>query len=290
MREYDKIITIDKEEAKPCLQGRCYIFEKIDGANISIFFKDNDIVITSRHKILYKSGKIYDSFRGLINYILSQENILNMVKHNPYYIFYGEYLVKHTLKYPDNFMNKVWFFDIYDTLLRRYLYWEVIENIFEKFKVNYVPLLGIEYNPNINTLHNYLNINRFQASPKQEGIVIKNYFYINPYGRQQWVKMVNEEFKEVKTIKKDKKSIEEIIAEKFCVNNRVIKIYHNIMSEQIPLEKKIAKAINLVFYDILKEELPDLIIKKTPKIDFFKLKNLIANITKNIILDNNERR
>jgi hypothetical protein len=199
-RKYDSVERYGKEEVEDILKGTCYIFEKLDGCNISVFFNaEQGLVITSRNRILYstKDGLI-DNMRGVVDYIKERPNIAEMCRNNYECIFYAEYLTKHTVKYPIEHTNHLFFFDVFDTKVNKYVTYEILESISNMYEVNYIPVLAILDNPTIEQCKEYLNINNFKGDPQQEGIVIKNYSYYNKFGRPTYAKIVNEQFKEVK--------------------------------------------------------------------------------------------
>jgi hypothetical protein len=220
-RTYDKVERLGKEEVEGILNGTVYVFEKIDGANVSLYWdKENGLVICSHNNIVY-SDKFGGNFRGIVEYVKANPNIVEMVKRHSLCIFYGEWLVHHTIKYPPEYINRIWFFDIYSRDINKYLTWNENRYVFESYKVNYITLKDILQNSNIEKLQEYMKDNQFKGEPQQEGIVIKNYNFINKYGRQQWAKIVNEQFKEVAREPKEKSQLEVKLAQRYVTEARV---------------------------------------------------------------------
>lgn len=332
MRRYDDIERLGKEETEGILNGECYISEKIDGANCSLYWnEEKGLTICSRNNIVY-TDLDGGNFRGVKEYIDKYSNIARMIQANPDYIFYCEWLVKHSLSYPEHTANHLWFYDIYDNVNYKYLHYSKCLDIWKAFNVNYLPVLDIIQNPTVEDLQKYLNLNNLQAQPRQEGIVIKRYDFINKFGRQQWAKIVNEEFKEVNKklfsykseccqssvfLKSDKyycmkceketlvnktthfESIEEKIAEKFVTKARIEKLLNKILDTYYPYrpqeinvhhhtfsEKDTAQVIERTFYDVINEEMYDIIKDfKYPKIDFKVLRKYIVDKTKIIFFN-----
>jgi len=54
-KEYKKIQALHKEECDGILHGTCYLQEKVDGANASIWVEDGNIHCGSRTRDLTKS-------------------------------------------------------------------------------------------------------------------------------------------------------------------------------------------------------------------------------------------
>ena len=287
MRKYDDVERLGKDEVEGILNGTCYIFEKIDGANISLYW-DNEkgLVICSRNAQVF-SDKDGGNFRGIVEYIAMHENIRKMVMEYPSFIFYGEWLVKHTIKYPETLINTIWFFDMYNTVTNKYLHIKECLDIWDYFNVERIPILNEIDNPTSEDLQKYMNVNNFNGEPQQEGIVIKNYSFINKYGRQQWAKIVNEQFKEVKKEQKGIKSgIEEKISENYITLARVQKVINKIydVMKQIDgdiiklTEKNTGEVLSRTYYDLIQEDIWEILKKeKMPIIDFKKLKKYSDN-------------
>lgn len=196
-KKYEKVVALGKDEVEGILDGLCYIFEKIDGANCSVYWDEECGLCFASHNQNVYSEEHGGDFRGVVTYLQQNPQIKRMVQNFPNYNFYGEWLVKHSLNYPTFNMNIIWFYDIFDRKTEKYLSWEYIEEIFKTYEVSYIPLLAMYQNPTLEQLNECLDVNKFKASPRQEGIVIKRYDYINKFGRTQWAKIVNAEFKEV---------------------------------------------------------------------------------------------
>ena len=62
-RQYEKLMRLGKEETAGILQGKCFIQEKIDGANTSIWLEDGEICCGSRRR---KLGD--EDFNGFVEY------------------------------------------------------------------------------------------------------------------------------------------------------------------------------------------------------------------------------
>lgn len=194
-RKYDSVERMGKEDTEGILNGTVYLQTKMDGSNISIYW-DNGIVITSRNRILYKDGVVFDNFSGLVDKVLHTSEINTMVGANPYYIFYAEYTRKHTIKYPLEITNQIYFYDIFSRFTGKYLPSPNSELQFKMYHVNYIPILATLQNPTLEEVKKYMLENPFDGQPQNEGIVIKNPTFVNKFGRQCYGKLVNEQFKE----------------------------------------------------------------------------------------------
>lgn len=96
-----------------------YIEEKIDGANAAIRYdsETDTVICQSRKKILneennlrgfYEWGQTLD--KGKIKEILGDNLVL-----------FGEWLVPHSVVYPEDKYNHMYFYDCYDVIEEKYL-------------------------------------------------------------------------------------------------------------------------------------------------------------------------
>jgi hypothetical protein len=234
MRKYDDVERIGKEEVEGLLNGEVHIFEKIDGANVSLYWdSEKGVCIASRNTEIY-SDKNGGNFRGIIEYLKKNPSLRKMVEEYPNFIFYGEWLVPHKVKYPEGISHNIWFFDIFDTSIQKYLPHYLCLPIWKMFEAKNSPVLGVEQNPTPISLAPYLKFNSFKGSPCQEGIVLKNYAFVNKFGRQQWGKIINEVYAEAQQTKDPKNmgDIELKLVEEYVTKNRIEKIIEKIRDGQ----------------------------------------------------------
>lgn len=307
---YEKVERIEKEECRGLLQGKSYIFEKIDGANSQIYF-DTNISYASRNRVLGIGDKLLsgDSFRGFYNWI--QENSIKLLDFfivYPNVILYGEWLVKHTIPYPAEFLSKFYCFDVMDDKGKFAIptdpVWEHLQSIFNYPIV--IPCDGIVENCSIEDLKKYLEMPSHYDAPYREGIVIKNYNFINKYGRTPYGKLLNKDFMEVKGKTKkniDPSELEVELTNTYCTKARVVKVCEKVRTKETlksddpaiyaepgvyaKLEMKhIPQVMNIVFYDIITEDMNDMLKKfKYPTIDFKKFKFLVFESAKKYFVE-----
>ena len=311
--EYEKVERIEKEECRGLLEGKSYIFEKIDGANSQIYF-DTNISYASRNRVLGIGDQLLsgDHFRGFYDWV--QENsipLYTFFSKYPNITLYGEWLVKHTVQYPTEVMAKFYCFDIMDDMGKFAIptdpVWKYLQSMF-----NYpiiVPCDGIVENCTIEDLKKYLEMPSHFGAPYREGIVIKNYDFINKYGRNPYGKLLNKDFMEVKGKTKKNVNPEDIEVEltnTYCTKARVAKIcekikdnlfVNSVCRDAVPKEivldtrsclemKDIPKIINMVFYDIITEDMNDMLKKfRYPTVDFKKFKFLVFDAAKKYFVE-----
>ena len=250
------------------------IQEKIDGANFSIRYDEDDNVIRaySRKKELNKENDLRGAFGWSQN--LNVDLVRSVLGNN--LILFAEWLVPHTVKYPQERYNNVYCYDVYDTENEQYFSQDKVKEIVDKLGLIYVPVF---YDGEFTS---WEDVKEFVGKTELggeygEGIVIKNQTKLNnknlrlPY----YTKIVCEEFCETKAQKKykvlniDAFAAREFIQEKVSsvvTEARVRKLIHKMVDDGIIPEdwssrdmSVIAKNLGReVYYDCLEEE-PDIV-------------------------------
>lgn len=282
-RKYDKIHRLGKDEVAGILDGDCYIQEKIDGANTSIWIDAGVIQCGSRNRHL-----IDDQFNGFVQYAKDSKPINDFFAKNPSSILYGEWLVKHTIAYKETCYRKFYLFDIYSD--GGFLSPEDVEVIASEFGIDYIPVICKLKNPEIEELKEYVGKSAY--GEKGEGIVIKNMEFINSFGDMCYAKLVSDTFKEKNLLAfNDNDKHAENYNEMYFVNKymtlaRVCKIMDKLqpeINERLDL-KHIPRICNSSYHDMLTEEIWEA-SKKIDGINFKTLKNLAYKKSKMIYMD-----
>ena len=184
-------------------------------------------------------------------------------------VLFGEWLVSHTIAYPDDRYQNAYFYDVWDTESERYLDQDKVEDIVKQLNLIYVPVF---YK---GTFESWDHLKQFVGrtdlgGENGEGIVVKNMTRLNdPNTRLPfYTKIVADKFAEKKSVKKfDEGKLErraklQAIVESVVTEGRVIKLVHKMVDEGIIPEDwdeydmgTIAKNIGKeVYYDCVKEE------------------------------------
>jgi hypothetical protein len=177
---------------------------KVDGANAAIRYdaETDSIVAQSRKNILNTSNTL----RGFYEFtqLLVKDRIKAVLR--PEYIIYGEWLVPHTVKYPELAYNKFYVYDIYDTERNNWAPQEYVEEI---AKLLHLPYIKTWYDGEFISWEHCKSFlpNSAYGEVEQEGIVVKNMTKLNSLDNHEpfYVKIVNTRFKE-KMERKEKKS------------------------------------------------------------------------------------
>lgn len=295
-KKYQHIERFGKTEVNNINIGMCYIFPKIDGTNASLWCeKINPLNGNKQIKLLAGSRNrqldIENDNAGFYKWAIEQKNIGEFFLEYPNLRLYGEWLVPHSLKtYNENAWRNFYVFDVMDG--DDYLQYELYKDILDNFNIEYIPPICKIQNPTIERLNDQLEKNDYLIKDGLgvgEGIVIKNYKYVNRYGRQVWAKIVTSEFK-VKHKKvmgvcelKEKLLVENEIVNKYITLSLVEKEYSKIKNSDGWESKFIPKLLNIVYYCLITEECWNFTKEfKNPTISFSMLKNLTTQKIKEL--------
>ena len=289
--KYQHLERLHTDETDGIEVGTTYVFPKIDGTNGSIWYDPlySDIAAGSRNRHL----SIEADNAGFLAAMRNSEQHNQLVHKYPQLIFYGEWLVPHSLKtYREDAWRKFYIFDVYDRANNKYLPYEDYRTILELYKVDYIAPIAIVKNGNYEVYQECLSRNHFLIDDGKgvgEGIVIKNYAYQNKYGRQTWAKLITNAFKEEHHKEMGAplvggEIIEDKIVSKYVTQHLVDKTYAKIVNEMDGWSSKyIPRLLHTVYYDLVTEETWNILKEfKQPKIDFRTLNNLCIQKVKEL--------
>ena len=180
------------------LDGKIYVYPKLDGSNHCVWWDDDRGAMrcASRNQVLTSE---YDSTKFVHTYVIPNMDKLEfLVRDNMKLTFYGEFMRPHVIK---DYYNDVWddwyVFDVVNQETGKWMSFEEYQPILEQYNISYIPPMKVLENPTREDLDACVNNNHFmmQDDCLGEGIVIKNYDFVNRYGRTTWAKIVREEFK-----------------------------------------------------------------------------------------------
>jgi len=278
-QEFKKYMHIERfgtTETQGIENGMCYVFPKIDGTNSQLWRDDENIRAGSRNREL----SVNNDNAGFMNWAIGQKNIHDFFNEYPNLRLYGEWLVPHSLKtYNQSAWRKFYVFDVMEG--ENYLPYEEYSAILEPFGIEFIPPLCKVENPAYERLISQLEKNGYLIEDGKgigEGIVIKNYNYVNKFGRVTWAKIVTNEFKakhakcQVTEIK-ESKIIEQEICEKYVTKSLIEKEFSKIENENNGWSSKfIPRLINTVYYCLITEECWNFVKEfKFPNVDFKRL-------------------
>jgi len=290
-QRYQHVEKLGTAETDGILLGTCYIFPKLDGANASIWkSEDGKLCVGSRNQEITGS----DALKGLYEYACTHTGTQKYLADHPERRLYGEWLIPHTIKdYRDDVWKKFYVFDIVDKDGNYYTYDTIgVDAAFYGF--NFIPCLASIKNPSTEQLMKLVETNDYLMKDGSigEGIVIKNYDFVNRYGRVTWAKIVRSEFKDKnrqvfeRRLQNGPDRVEFKIAEEPALRTIAEKVYANMLYEWPTINltfnpKKIPQLLGIVWHDFVTEELWGWMKKyKNPTIDFKVLGKLVTERTK----------
>ena len=286
--KYYHLERLGNSEVENVHVGTVFIQPKLDGTNSSIWFEKGELQTASRNRHL----SLEKDNAGFCAYV--QENkgkFLPLFTLLPNVILYGEFLVKNVIKtYRSDAWRKFYVFDV--ALIRdselEYLTPEQYQPVLESLNIDYVPVISKVENFTGDWAQ-FLSLATFLLDPtiennKAEGIVIKNYNFVNKYGRKTFAKLINTEVmlnaKKTNSKVHEQGGLELEIAQKYVTS-------HMIDKERAKIENATGngsiqgRLLQTIFYTLIQEELWDILKKyKNPTIDFKKLNREVIEIVK----------
>lgn len=222
------------------------VSEKIDGANASIRYdaETGSLIAFSRRQRLTEDNNL----QGFYAYVLTLDPVKWAdVTSDGRYIVFGEWLVKHTIKYPDALMRQFYVFDVWDTEAEQYVPWFLTYQIAQALGLKTAPIF---YDGEFTTwedLYAFVGRTEMQAEPTGEGIVIKSQDRLdNKFsGTPAYVKIIAKEFSEVHQSKPQKEIDPAKIAAKQAAEAQV---------ETIVTQRRVEKTIQKFVEDNLIRE------------------------------------
>ena len=290
--KYTHIERLGTVETEGILNGDCYIFPNIDGTNGSIWLGEEYIECGSRKRKL----SLTEDNRGFWAYVHKHDEFRKFFESYPGLRLYGEWLVPHTLRqYSDTAWNNFYVFDV--EMDGKYMSYDEYYPILRNKFITHIPVLSKIHNPTMKQLENLLNLNNYLIDTNKpgdnigEGIVIKNYDFINKYGNPCYAKIVRNEFtnRNSQKTKKTKTSnlsneLEIEIANTYCTEAFVKKEYEmNIEKNGGWSSRMIPQLLGTVYHEVINEEAWHIVHDyKNPTINFKELQKQIQNKTKQI--------
>jgi hypothetical protein len=282
--QYLHIENLNNVEVEGILDGICYIFPKLDGTNGSVWSNGNGNILFAGSRKRELSTE-HDN-AGFKQWVIDNKLLRNFFNiHKDRYRLFGEWLVPHNLKtYMAAAWRKFYIFDVYDQKYHKYLSYPDFISRFAHFKLSVIPCMGTALYSTHDYLMEFVNSNDYLVQPGcglGEGIVIKNYDFINRYGRFTYAKIIRDECKQqrgkVKAKNKLRKDhVEHLIVDKHITSMVCNKAYAKIVNETDSWSNKyISRLLNTIFHDLVTEETWDVLKKfKNPTIDFRLLQKL----------------
>ena len=296
-KKYQHVCRLGTEEVDGILNGKCYVFPKMDGTNGSVWLNDEGKVCAgSRNKMLGIGKEDNYAFH---HHITNDDKIASYLKEHPTHRLFGEWLVPHTLKtYTEDSWKKFYIFDVCvdDGEELKYLPYEEYEPLLKEFGLLFLEPLAIVDNPSVEEVKELVKNNTYRIKENAgcgEGVVIKRYNYVNKYGRVVWAKVLHDEFNVIKQnktkeIHNNNQEVESLILEEYVTSHFIEKEYAKIINEHTGIDRKhlIPMLLSKVWYELINEEMWNILKKyKNPTIDFKKINKMVINKVKEVKAD-----
>lgn len=271
MKKYKDIERLKDKYAPAFKVGEhITITEKIDGANASIVVnEDGTLTACSRRNELNQNNTL----QGFYDFVQTLDASIVSAALTSRYILFGEWLVKHTIRYPEDKMKQFYVFDVYDTKTEQYMPWDFTKQIAEFIGLKTVPLFYDGPFVSWEHIYSFVGKTEMGGEPTGEGVVIKSQDRLdNKFsGTPEYVKIVAKEFSEVHQSKPQKeidpakvaaKQAAEDLAATIVTARRVEKAIQKLVEDGIVPEDWDEKSLGViakhlpraVYNDCVKEE------------------------------------
>ena len=291
--KYPHLERLGGVEVQDILIGNVTAFYKIDGTNGSIWWDEDKgrMRFGSRNREL----DLQNDNAGFMNALHQDEKLMGLFRGFPELRLYGEWLVPHSLKtYREDAWRRFYVFDVYNDEDGKFYPYERYQPILEEYGIEYIPPIAKMINPSVEQVISLLDKTGYlieDGKGKGEGIVLKNYDFVNQHGRTTWAKIISNEFKEVHhkvmgaPIVLGTKFVEDEIVEEYVTEHFVLKEKAKIENNRGEWTNKcIPELLGRVFYELVKEETTNFIKKhKNPTINFKTLNQLTTLKVKKVI-------
>ena len=280
-KKYMHLERFGNTEVQNIELGECYIFPKIDGTNASVWV-DGQFCLKagSRNREL----TLDKDNAGFYSWVTKGTLLPFFKSGNKNLRLYGEWLVPHSLKtYREDCWRQFYVFDVMDKN-GNYLHYTDYQPLLEEHNINYIPPIKIikngSYEDFVYQMNNNNNYLIQDGKGMGEGVVIKNYSFVNKYGRTTWAKIVTSEFKERHTKVmgapvQERGIIEEEIVKDFITKSLCEKVFAKIGNEAGDWKSQyIPRLLNTIYYDLIKEDMWEIVKNhKNPTINFKTLEH-----------------
>lgn len=283
MIKYQHIERLTSDEVDGLLIGKVYVQPKIDGTNGQIGLDEQgQLYCASRNQELSAET----TNQGFFDYVLANaERYLAYLSTHPQHILYGEWLVPHSLRtYRADAWRRFYVFDVWDKETEQYVPFDEYQPWLDECGIDYIPVLAVVANPTEESLLRFLDSNTYlicDGSGCGEGIVLKNYEFVNQYGRAVWGKIVRNEFKEENRKvfgypEIELAPLEFKIAQRYITPGRLEKVKAKMLEAEPWTSRRIPEYLNRVWHEIITEEMWNILKEfKGPTIDFKALNRFV---------------
>jgi len=259
---YPSLKRLGTAETDGILNGDVYIFPKLDWTNAVIWYEDGKVRAGSRNRELTAEK----DNAGFYKWVSENEDLAKFFEGNPNLILYWEWLVPHSIKdYEDDAWRNFYCFDVADRSDSNKLRFLTNEDcsLFESYYwIKMIPLIDVRLSGDNRELPlekykewaSYL----LKEGWTPEGIVIKNYDFVNKFWDYRSAKIVFDEFNEKRKEVFGDRYIhippERKIVEKYVTKALVEKEYAKLTLDKDFTSSMIPEFLGRVYHCLIVEE------------------------------------
>jgi len=290
--KYPKIHRLWKDETDWILdEWYVYIEEKIDWANLSIWMSNWKLCVGSRNNVVCKEEETINWFNWAVEYILSHNGIREYLKKHPTHRLYWEWLVKHTINYPEHHYRKFWLFDVLLMWDEETPIWMDLKRVKEEAEKYSIETPDIFFEWDVKDLSQEVLewfVGNSNIWAEWEWVVIKNYSFKNRYGRPSHAKLVSKSFQEqnMETFGNHHRwDLEWYITATYITFPRMGKLVNKVEQNEWRdiLIQDTPRIMGMMYYDLITEDLWEILRKKKKAvIDFGRLARMVNKKTRNM--------
>lgn len=270
--------------------GTVFATVKLDGTNGVVWWEDGEIKAGSRKREL----NIEKDNAGFFTFVKEDEGIRAFYEfeENRDLVLYGEWLIHNHVHYIDKAYRKFYVFDVWDSTDERYISPDFWTNIRGMNDLLWVPIISAWKESECEeTFDEFIKrclddevSNRYVKDGLGEGVVLKNYEFINKWGRTVWGKVVRQEYTQAKKTPKPKEDseVESAIADAYITQAFCEKTLDKMKLELGEWKSEyIGRFLGVIWYEFINEEMWHVLKKfKMPKIDFKMLQKQVTECAK----------
>lgn len=280
MKKYMSVVRLGHKTTENVLQpgDPIIIQEKLDGANGSFKLEEGEILAFSRNERLTEQNNLQGFYEW------TQTLDANQLRSDV--VYFGEWLTKHKINYGD--LTKQFFlFDLYDVEKEKYIHFTEVKKEAERLKLNLIPVFYEGEYQSLEHLESFIGQTALGVK-KGEGIVVKNVDYQDVYGKQLFVKLVIDAFKEVQRIKKPRdpnvQSAEIEAVQSVLTRARVEKWIYKLIDEGALQANFVMQDMAMILKQITSRIVDDIMQEEGEQIASFDLKEIRKIIGKHLPL------
>ena len=273
---------------------------KVDSTNSCVWYENGSVHAGSRTREVFPGSKDNANFAEWVYNGEDDEikGIRALLEDYPHFRVFGEWMAKfvgHIKDYNQEAKYHMYIFDVWDDNQNCYLPDDEWRPILKNYGLEdwFVAILAVVDHPTYDDLLEIAKNNKFlldSANHAGEGIVCKAYHWRNKYGRQQFGKLVLDEFIQAKKVSKkvslNPGEIEQMIVDTYITDAELGKsVAKTIVACNIDeFDTKNPKCVGMFINDVwntLTDECGNWVKRfRAPIVDFSKLKGYCNNKAK----------